>query len=100
MPAEAPESNLQFVNDTQANLKNNASSATIAGGQTINDLSALNVDLIDLATVNDAKGGEGEIKERIPGRQRRIKTSRNIANNVVSSDNTQKTILATEPSLF
>ena len=99
MSAEAPESNLQFVSDTQANLKNNASSATIAVGQTFHDSSVLNADLIDLATVNDAKG-DSEILERAPGRQRRIKTSRNIANNVVSSDNTQKTILATEPSLF
>lgn len=56
------------------------------------------MDLIDLATVNDAKGGEGEIKERTTGRQRRIKTSRNIANNIVASDTTQKTNLATEPS--
>ena len=96
MPAEEPESNLQFVNDTQANLKNNASNATFAGGQTINDLSALNVDLMDLATVNEEKG-ESEIKERSPGGKKRVKTSRNISKNMVVSNNSQKTNLATEP---
>ena len=68
LPAEAPESDLQFFNDTQAKLKNNASSATIAGGQTFQDSGVMNVDLIDLATVNNAKGGEDEIKQRTPGR--------------------------------
>ena len=65
--AEAPEPNLQFVNDTSANLKNNASGASIAGGHTILDSSVLNVDLVDLATANDAKG-EKVIKERTPGK--------------------------------